>query len=79
MNENQKGMTRSELLRGGLIGLTALAALPLAASCAPKEPEVALEPEPEERYEPAYTESGQASRPSSTSAEDWEFRETTFG
>lgn len=58
MKEDQRGMTRSELLKGGLIGLTALAALPLAASCAPEKQEIALAPEPEEHFEPAYTESG---------------------
>lgn len=58
MKENQKGMTRAELLKGGLIGLTAMATLPLAASCVPESSKQAELEEPEEKFEPGYKEEG---------------------
>lgn len=56
MNDAQDGLTRSEVLKRGLLGLTALTVLPTAAACRREQDSALITPEPAEKLDVGYRE-----------------------
>lgn len=58
MKDRKEGLTRGEVIRGGLLRAAALSLLPVASSCSPERVASTPPPEPEEKLNVGYGEMG---------------------